>query len=92
MSAKEEEKKAQDLANTTKSDEQKPIPNSKVMETFNKPDIKEIALDKELNLFGDTKWTIWENIDFVADKQVRGSKDENYADKLRKVAWFDNLI
>lgn len=44
-------------------------------------------------LYKSLKWTIWENIDFPNDKQEK-QKDqkEAWAGKLRKVAWFDNLI
>lgn len=67
MSAKEqEEKKAQDPANAP--DDTKPIPNSEVKEKFDNVDLSDIGKD-ELALFGNCKWTIWENIDFVNEKQ-----------------------
>jgi hypothetical protein len=41
-----------------------------------------------LKLFGDCKWTIWENIDML-DKNENKQDWEN---KMRRVAWFDNMI
>lgn len=85
-----EEKKGQVAPNA--SDDQKPIPNSKVEEKFDNLDLTDIGKD-ELALYGNCKWTIWENIEMVSEKiDKRAGKDENWADKMRKVAWFDNMI
>ena len=86
----QEEKKAQDAPNAP--DDQKPLPNSEVKEKFDHLDLTDIGKD-ELALYGNCKWTIWENVEMVNEKtEKRGGKDENWADKNRKVAWFDNLI
>ena len=39
-----------------------------------------------LKLFGEEKWVIWENIDFMQ------KKDSQWEDRIRRVAWFDNMI
>lgn len=46
------------------------------------------ALAEDLKLFNNEKWTVWENIDYI-------DKNENKTDwgnKMRRVAWFDNII
>ena len=83
--SKQEEKKADTAPNAT--NDQKPIPNSEVKEKFDQYDLADVGKD-ELSLFGNCKWTIWENIEMTSEK----TRHVNWADNMRKVAWFDNMI
>lgn len=56
----------------------------KVMEGFSE--------GKELELYKGIKWTIWENIEYVEQKQGKNQNQHDWEKKMRKVAWFDNLI
>ena len=47
-----------------------------------------LAAGNELKLFADQKWTIWENYEMKDEKKDAGS----WANLMRKVAWFDNMI
>ena len=51
---------------------------------------KNAAVDGELNLYKNLKWTIWEFIDYDGAKKKWA--EENYEKLCRKVAWFDNII
>lgn len=92
MSAKQENE-TKDQEGSNAPDESKPIPNSKIEEKFDNVDLTDISQNGELDLFGGCKWTIWENVEIMADRADRkAGKDENFENKMRKVAWFDNLI
>ena len=61
-------------------------------ETFDKAPIEGLAEGNELQLYKGLKWTIWENIDYVTQKQLKNADSASWEKTLRKVAWFDNLI
>ena len=50
--------------------------------------LETVAAQDELKLYGNLKWTIWENIDWL-DKNDNKTDWEN---KMRRVAWFDNML
>ena len=47
------------------------------------------AYKGELNLYGDQKWTVWENIEYTDPQK---NNNTSYDDKLLKVAWFSDMI
>lgn len=49
------------------------------------PNITALCEDS-LSLYGDQKWVIWENIDYTT------KKDSDWENRIRRVAWFDNMI
>jgi len=64
-------------------------PNLDIEEVFDDPDYGEVGLENEIKLYNDFKWTIWENIDYLDPK---ANKQVSWDRKMRKVAWFDNII
>lgn len=61
-------------------------------ESFDKEPIEGLAEGNELQLYKGLKWTIWENIDYITQKQLKNADSASWEKTLRKVAWFDNLI
>ena len=61
-----------------------------IKEVFGSPDFKKIA-PKELALYKNLEWTMWEYIEYEQQKQKTISHDD-YHKLLRKVAWFDNMV
>lgn len=59
--------------------------NLAMNEKFGEPDYGSIA--QELSLYKGLKWTIWEYIEYDQKE-----KNKDWEKKMRKVAWFDNMI
>lgn len=61
-------------------------------EVFDKPDYSTIAEGKELKLFKNLQWTVWELIEYEKDTKSKLTSEADYSKLLRKVSWFDNII